>query len=243
MTGVVETYRSRQHFNSINRFLHGRRFRRIVAEAQRIAEPGKALRVLEIGCAYGEAYAALDAALAIEYLGVDLEKGFIEEAERLYGHRSNFRAEHGRAKPFVTDTAPRSGPFDLVFALETLEHIPAPEVVDILEAVARMKPRLFCASVPVEIGPSILVKNWGSALMGYMRHKDYSIADTIWSALYRIDKVPPHACGHRGFDWRWLLYSIHNTLGVSRVESLPFAMLPRALATNVFIVSERPGSR
>lgn len=232
---AVDTYENRQNHSALNAWLHGYRFRHIVETARALATERRPLRVLELGCAYGKAYDALSQALPISYIGVDLDAEFVAEAQRRYGARENFAAHHVSADEFVCGAARGLPPLDLVFALETMEHMEAGAAMRALEGVAALAPRRFIASVPVEVGPSIILKNTGSALTGYVRHKDYTLADTLWSAIYRLDKVPPHACGHRGFDWRWLAYSIHQVMPIERIRRFPVDWLPSWLATSVYI--------
>lgn len=235
MADAVETYEAAQNYSGLNSWLHRFRFRHIVRTAQRLAEPGRPLNVLEIGCAYGKAYGTLDAALAIRYVGVDPHADFIAEAQRRHGARANFRAVCEGGEAFLAREGESLGPLDLVFALETLEHVPAAEVQRILERIAALRPRLFVASVPVEVGPAVVLKNLGSALTGYQRHKEYTLAETLWAGIYRLDKVAPHQCGHKGFDWRWLVHTIHQAMPIVRVRRFPANWLPGALATSIYI--------
>jgi len=232
---AVETYESRQNHSALTAWLHGYRFHHIVETARALVMPGRPLRVLELGCAYGRAYDALSQALPISYIGVDLEAEFVAEALRRYGARENFAAHHTSADEFVCGPARDLPAFDLIFALETMEHMSASAAMRTLEGVAKLAPRRFVASVPVEVGPSILLKNAGSALTGYMRHQEYSLADTLWAAIYRLDKVAPHIGGHKGFDWRWLVHSIHQVMPVQRIRRFPVPWLPSLVATNVYI--------
>jgi SAM-dependent methyltransferase len=235
MADAVEAYEAAQNYSGLTSWLHGFRFRHLVRTAQRLATPGRPLNVLELGCAYGKAFSALDTALPVRYAGVDPHATFIAEARRLYGARENFRVVCEGAETFVAREGPSLGPLDLVFALETLEHIHAMEAVRLIERIAALRPRLFVASVPVEIGPAIVLKNLGSALTGYQRHREYALKETLWAGLYRLDKVAPHARGHKGFDWRWLAHTIHQAMPIVRIRRFPANWLPAALATSVYI--------
>lgn len=99
---------------------------------------------------------------------------------------------------------------DIIVALETFEHIPEHDVVRIVEAVAASKPRLFVCSVPVEVGPAIWLKNVGSLVTGYMRHKEYRWSETFWAGLYQLDRLPPH--GTRACQLAWLRSLKMNSL-------------------------------
>lgn len=127
---------------------------------------------------------------------------------------------------------------DIIVALETLEQIPEHDVVRIVEAVAAAKPRLFVSSVPVEIGPAIWLKNVGSLVTGYMRHKEYRWSETFWAGLYQLDKLPPHDTGHKGFDWRWLAQTIRHNMKIKEIRRFPLSILPAAVAFSVFMIAE-----
>lgn len=127
---------------------------------------------------------------------------------------------------------------DVIFALETLEHIPEHDVVRLVEAIAVARPKLFICSVPVEIGPAVWLKNVGSYLTGYIRHKDYTWTETFWAGLYQLDRLPPHVITHKGFDWRWLAQTIRHNLSIIDTRRLPFGFLPASFAFTVFIIAE-----
>ena len=126
---------------------------------------------------------------------------------------------------------------DVVVALETLEHIPEGDVVRLVEKISRLKPLLFCCSVPVEVGPSIWCKNLGSFLMGYRRTK-YTLSQTIWAGLYKLDKLPRHGSTHRGFNWLWLAQTIRYNFRIEKIKTLPFGFIPAWLAPTVFFVAK-----
>src|SRR5215204_6498274 len=79
-------------------------------------------------------------------------------------------------------------PPDCIIALETMEHVTELDVPKIVDWLARMKvPTLI--TVPNEVGPALLVKNLGSALMGYRRHREYRIQDTLNAAFGRMERL------------------------------------------------------
>jgi hypothetical protein len=127
---------------------------------------------------------------------------------------------------------------DIIVALETFEHVPEHDAVRIIEAIAAAKPKIFVCSVPVEIGPAIWLKNVGSFITGYMRHREYRWSETFWAGLYQLDKLPAHGVGHKGFDWRWLAQTIRHNMKIKEIRRFPFNMLPAAVAFSVFMVAE-----
>ena len=236
--GHETRYERNQRFNALTAWLHTFRYRNLLRLVAGLAReiPDRPLRILEIGAAHGRLYEVLDERFRIEYAGVELSPEFVERALARHGDRSNFRMRLGSA----ADPAVYEGldPPDLVCALETLEHIPERESFRIVEHLAPLRPRLFICSVPVEIGPSILIKNVGSLLIGYNRHRSYPWRDTFWASLYRFDHLPPHATGHRGFDWRWLAQTIRHFFRIREIRKNPFQWVPVCCALSVMFVAE-----
>lgn len=234
---LLETaYERTQKFNPIVGWLHSRRYKHILGIVDRVARarPGHKIRIVEIGCAHAKLFSVLQPRFDIEYVGVDINPEFIATAEQRYRSFENFRVVLGGAEQQID--LMRGA--DLVVALETLEHIPEHVVVRILEAVSAARPRSFVCSVPVEIGPSLWLKNVGSFLLGYMRHTEYSWRETFWAGLYQLDKLPPHGTGHKGFDWRWLAQTIRHNLRIAEIRNLPVRWLPSIVSTSVFFVAE-----
>jgi SAM-dependent methyltransferase len=236
LTELAAAYEQTQNFNSVTRWLHGRRYRHSVAVVAELAqEVGRPVRILEIGCGQAKLFGALNRHSQVRYTGIDVEPAFIEAAQRQFGHLKNFRVEVRPAQD--ADFLASLNRPDIVFALETFEHIPERDVMRIVETVAQLKPRRFVCSVPVEVGPAILAKNVGSWLMGYGRHREYSWRETLAAASYRLEGLPPHRRSHKGFDWRWLAQTVrHNFHHVER-RHLPANWLPAALSTSVYLIA------
>jgi len=225
--GLVETYERNQNFNFVARRLHSLRYRHLLEILREIPQP---FRLLDIGCGPGKLYQVLDADFDFEYVGVELDKRFIEALEARYSHKQNCRIV-GESILTAIDSL---GDFDVICAMETLEHIPRAEVTALLDKIAARRPPMFFASVPVEVGFSIWLKNIGSAIYGYGRHLEYTWSETFWAGLYRLDKLPPHTTCHKGFDWRWLRDELTKRFDVS-IRKLPVSGLP---ASSVFFVAK-----
>jgi hypothetical protein len=229
-------YERNQRFNFLVSWLHSLRYRNILALFKAFArETGdKPINVVDIGCAHAKLFSVLNEQFAIDYIGIEIRLDFVETARSRYAHMPNFRVIHDSAANALANLKP----VDIVVGLETFEHIPEHDVVRIVEAVAAAKPKLFVCSVPVEIGPAIWLKNVGSLVTGYMRHKEYRWPETFWAGLYQLDKLPPHGTGHKGFDWRWLAQTIRHNMKIRETRKFPFSMLPAAVAFSVFMVAE-----
>lgn len=222
-------YEQNQDRNFITRYLHSFRYKNLIAEVRALPEP---IKVLDIGCGPGKAFEILSNQYNIDYLGIDISEEFIAEARSRYPSAKFKRANAADYKPDES--------FDLVIALETLEHIPENAVVRILENVAQnIRPKLFLASVPIEVGPSVAIKYLGSAAMGYNRTSG-SLFQVMRAATYQLDAIPRHETGHLGFDWRWLAQTIRHNLDLDRCVSMPWSWLPKWLAPSIIFIAKAP---
>lgn len=235
---TAEKYDSNQGFNRITRFLHSFRHD-IVAEyvAEMAAVVGdRPVRILDVGCATGKTYSILDAGPhRVDYTGFDYNSDYINAANVRYGSKENARFIHANAADpnmYTPDSA------DMVISLETMEHIPERDVVRAIENICHIvKPRLFVASVPVELGPIIWIKMLGSKAMGYKR-TPYSFSQALNAGLYRLNKLPAHQTSHRGFNWFWLEQTIRHNAPIRESRSLPFRWIPKPFTPTVMFVSE-----
>lgn len=233
-------YEARLGHNGITRFLHSVRYKNLlrVVEALSGFRGGKPIRILDIGCGSAHAFGVLDPLFAIDYVGVEKRRKMCAVAEERFGTRPNFRVIRdliGNRLDLIAGT-------DLVIALETLEHIPDDQVVPLIEYIGSAEIDGFYCTVPNEIGPAIAIKNLGSALIGYRRHREYSWKDTLNAATYRLDKVAPHGTGHKGFDWRALERLIGRHLDIQAVHRSPYGWVPRAVSPSIgFYCTPRPG--
>jgi hypothetical protein len=229
-------YEKNQRFNFIVSWLHSFRYKNILTLFRSVARKttGKRIELVEIGCAHAKLFSILNDRFEIDYTGIETDAIFVDIARSRYSHNPNFRIIHDSAANALSNLKNAN----VLVALETFEHIPEHEVVRIIEAVAAAQPNLFVCSVPVEIGPAIWLKNFGSLVTGYMRHKEYRWAETFWAGLYQLDKLPPHGTGHKGFDWRWLAQTIRHNMKIIEIRKFPLGFLPAAFAFSLFIVAE-----
>ncbi len=233
-------YEERLNHSPVTRFLHSVRYRNLlgVVEALSGFRGGKPIRILDIGSGTAHAFALLDPRFAIDYIGVEKRGKFCSLAEERHGGRPNFRV----VRDLIGNRLDLIGEVDLVVALETLEHIPEDQVAVLVEHIGRAEIEGFYCTVPNEIGPAIAIKNLGSAMIGYQRHREYSWLDTFHAATYRLDKVAPHGTGHKGFDWRALQGVIAAHLDIQATHRSPYGWVPRAVSPSIgFYCTPRPG--
>jgi 2-polyprenyl-3-methyl-5-hydroxy-6-metoxy-1,4-benzoquinol methylase len=235
--GSQTVYEELQAYNFLTRWLHSGRYRRILKVVERFAAArvsSEPIRILDIGCGPGKLYALLDRRFSIDYHGCEIHPASLEAAQERYADRANF-AISGRSVVSGDVSLER---YDIIVALETLEHINERDVVRLIESIEKAKPKLFICSVPVEIGPAVWLKNVGSWICRYPRHEEYSWAQTFWAGFYQLDRLPVHQTGHIGFDWRWLAQAVRQNMKIKILTKLPISWLPAAVSSSIFIVAE-----
>lgn len=230
-------YEKNQNFNPVVRWLHSIRYKYLIEIFDKLIfeNPNKKLKVVDIGCAHAKTFEILNNDYEIEYVGIEIDVHFFETAKFRYGSYPNFRIINDSIENHYRELEG----VDLVISLETLEHIPENIVVRLIEKIGLAKPKYFLCSVPNEIGPIIWIKNIGSLIMGYMRHKEYKWSETLYAGLYKLDKVEVHGTGHKGFDWRWLAQTIRHNMKITDTFSSPFRWLPKTFSVSVIFISCR----
>ncbi len=219
----MNAYAQAQNFNPLVSWLHRQRYRMLA----RVDVTH--YHILDIGCGVGTCFDVLKDRTVL-YRGVDINKDFIRIALAQHPRRRGFNAIAIDIKDFIWFEV-----FDLIICLETLEHLQPHIAHDVIQNASYCCNTFIC-SVPNELGLMILIKNLGSALMGYSRHKEYSLRDTLRAAAYR---PLPWSGGHKGFDYRVIIHECQRHFKSVEVKSLPFSWLPRWLATNVFITATK----
>ena len=142
----------------------------------------------------------------------------------------------------IEDVIDNYNDIDIYTALESFEHMPEYKIPYLLNKISKKKPKLFACSVPVEVGPAIIIKNFGSKLIGYDR-LEYSLKDTLWAGIYQLDKISPHQqykngilrenLGHKGFDWRWLKHNLRQCMNIVSINKSPFNFIPSAFSPSI----------
>lgn len=226
-------YEKMLNFNVVLSWVHSLRYREAIKVLKKIGN--KKIRVLEIGCAHAQLFEVLNKQLDIEYYAIEPNNAFYHEALKRYGNEPNFYIiNRNAAEQDCYKSFPKP---DVVICLETLEHVQQEEVEKILSAIAASGAALFVCSVPVEVGPAVLLKNLASFFFRYHRHKHYTWQETFWASIYRLDKLPPHNGQHKSFDWRALVSRIRETMLMTDVKYLPLKILSAALANSIFITA------
>jgi phospholipid N-methyltransferase len=203
-----------------------------------------AKQIAEIAPASWMDYGAGDGALLDELLGRDALPESVtcyEPDAGMYSQLADHVSKLGKSDASIKLAATLPGidaQFDLVTALEVLEHLPLPERIKFYSFLAtRLKKDGSCLiEVPVEYGPVLLLKEWGRKFIKN-RVSGYSFRELANAALlgkildahsrYRQHDDRTFISPHQGFDLKRLLIEL-NTIGSTReVARSPFPYLPR----------------
>ena len=240
---IVKTYEKYQNLNLINRYLHSFRYKWILSVFKELRSElfnNNPIKVLDIGCGPCKLYETLKKEkIQINYIGIDSEKEFFDYGLETYGHNNDFNIINAK----IEDVIDNYDDIDIYTALESFEHMPEYKIPYLLNKISKKKPKLLACSVPVEVGPAIIIKNFGSKLIGYDRSPDYSWKDTLWAGIYQLDKISPHQeykngkmrehLGHKGFDWRWLKHNLRQCMNIVSINRSPFNFIPSALSPSI----------
>lgn len=206
MGTFATTYEKMQNFNWLTRFLHAGRYRKLLEVLETVQKDvgNRKVRILDIGCGPGTAVGHILEKFDVDYVGIDYDPIFIEAARNRYSNYENCRFIVGDA---TDESLYETIEADIVIALETLEHIHLNRTVRVIEHVcAIVRPRIFLVTVPVEVGPAVWIKNWGSALMGYDRQSG-NLKETFGQAYTGWTGCPltiRHIRASTGGVWRSL---------------------------------------
>jgi SAM-dependent methyltransferase len=224
---------------------HGSRFelaRRLVA-----ARAGG--RLLDYGCGDGT-FAAMVHELFTETTGVDVDAGQVAECSARLGHLPGvqFGLTSDLGRPGFT------GPWDVVTCMEVLEHCLEPERRRVVGELSRLVSSggLVVISVPIEVGPSVLGKQFFRALAGLRRLGDYEhreryspleLARSLLGA--RVPRIAFERdgpggryayYGHKGFDFRDLQRELSERLTIDRRLFTPLRFMGPLLNSQAWFV-------
>ncbi len=252
---MLETgnYARKQIFcrSRVVRWSHGSRFEL----ATRLVH-GRGGRLLDYGCGDGTFVAMAHAAFD-EVAGVDVDPSQVDECARRLGQLRNVRF----ALTASLSAPAEIGRWDVVTCMEVLEHCLEDERRRVLDDLARLvtPSGIVVISVPIEIGPSLLGKQFFRALAGmrklgdYQHRERYRPGELLRAAIGgRIDRPYYEGTGaqgayryygHKGFDFRELEREIGARLRIDRRLFTPMALLGSVLNSQVWYVCGRRTTR
>ncbi|MEP6914960.1 MAG: class I SAM-dependent methyltransferase [Acidobacteriota bacterium] len=225
---------------------HGSRFK-LATELASAAAGG---RLLDYGCGDGT-FIALTHGTFGEAVGCDIDAAQLAECRRRFGDLAHVTFTLTAA----VDAPSHAAAYDAVTCMEVLEHCRDAErvrVLDVLRGLVAPGGHVII-SVPIEVGPALLGKQFFRAVAAWRGHGDYKYRETytprelllaalarpgLARAEYRVDTPsgPVEYCGHKGFDWRALDREIRERFIVERRMFTPLGPLGAMLNSQVWFV-------
>jgi SAM-dependent methyltransferase len=210
-------------------------------------------KLLDYGCGDGT-FLAMASDRVVEGHGVDVD------ADQIEGCRERF-AEIENLKFYTNEELADSAhdkAYDVVTCMETLEHCTDEVVETVLADVARL-----CApngrviiSVPIEIGPSFLVKQSVRAIArrqgasSYQLQESYPLGQALKMLFARrrtsierpiYGEPPLTGHSHYGFNWRRLRGRVSQHLTVEQTLFTPLGFLGGWVSSQAYFVCRPKG--
>ncbi len=227
-------YEKTLNYNFITKYLHYNKTKSLINFLKTYFKnnKNKVFSILDIGCGPSSIFREIISINEnIKYTGIDIREDFIALSNKRYSRYKQFKAIQVDCEEYLK----RNKEFDLIISFDSFEHIPLDKRNNIINLISRTNCKYLFVNVPNEIGPAILVKNLGSLLMGYIRHKEYSFKDTLNAFFYRLDSIETHYDGHKGFDWRVMNYTLKYYFDV-KIKTSPFSAIPKFLSPSMFFI-------
>lgn len=220
MTENESSYDARLFQKGLRKRIHESRFHWLRAETSNLSGS-----VLELGCYNARSLDYLGFSPS-EYLGLDAdwEDGLV--TARAKYPQYNFKKS--------SDPNDISGNWDIAIALETLEHLPRPEILDTYLRKMAESARMLIATVPMEIGPLFSAKFLYKKFIHRYKSK-YTFSEFVNQSLGRSHLVRQD--NHQGFDYRKLVDLISKYYNIEKVEGVNRGF-PRLLNTQIGIVAK-----
>lgn len=207
-------------------------------------------KLLDYGCGDGT-FLAIASETIVEGCGADITPDQIYDCRVRLSSRKNLRFSLVRE---LTGTD-QDGAYDVVTCMETLEHCTDPFVEVVLGDLDRL-----CApggrviiSVPIEVGPSFLLKQAIRTLAGwrglgdYRHYETYSMRDAvkmlfagrdtfIQRPVYGGPESPTHS--HYGFNWRRMRVRVAHHFRIQRTLFSPVGFLGGWVSSQAWFVCQ-----
>ena len=229
---------------------HRRRFE----TGLRLARPLAAgRRVLDYGCGDGTFLALLAGGRPAPAGAVGAEAGaeLVEDCRRRHGARQPLRFVHADE----LDAPEHRAGYDLVVCMEVLEHVVGPErLIERLAALVAPGGRLL-ASVPVETGLPLVLKQAVRRVAGWRGIGDYpgTAPYTAGELLRGVFAGPRQHLArpvyetpagrpfhdHKGFNWMFVRGLLARHLAVERTLGSPLLWLPPHLGSQAWFLARK----
>jgi len=124
--------------------------------------------------------------------------------------------------------------FDVVCCFETLEHFRDPYSVICLMKKCLKPGGIAVISVPIEIGPSVLVKQLVAKATRYNRDATWTLMELVNAVFYNVGEIKKQRAtseygGEKGFDYRDIENLFNQNFQNVRYRGTPFPVFGKLL--------------
>jgi 2-polyprenyl-3-methyl-5-hydroxy-6-metoxy-1,4-benzoquinol methylase len=221
--------------------------------ARELVAPYAGRRLLDYGCGDGTFLERI-VDLFPGAIGADIDRNQLDDCRRRLGAK---RLDFCHTSELI-DAGRR---FDLIVCMETLEHCLAGAVTEILSDLRRLSDAAATVviSVPIEIGPPLLLKQAARRVMGWRKIGEYAYMERyspleLLTMVFATDETrierPAYAQaaaaggayhGHKGFNWKALRRELERSFEVEAVRFSPFGWSRGFASSQVwFVCSPKP---
>lgn len=205
--------------------------------ALNIAELIDNKKILDLGCADGPFLPTLNRNGSI-IIGLDFLLDWLLKAKDLKDSKEN-----SLERVILVNAESHYLPFknnsiDLIFCLETLEHIP--NSISLINEIYRVLKEggELIYSVPNEIGFSLLIRQLIGKFTGFER-ENYSVKELFRNGiLKRPSKRINNPITHKNFDWKKIQHLINIKFRQLKITYSPFPFLKKLNPTIIFKVQK-----
>jgi hypothetical protein len=117
-----------------------------------------------------------------------------------------------------------AGSVDILTCLEVCEHLTDVELQEFVDFALRVTAQdgTILVSVPIEIGPVVLVKELSRTIL-FRRRPDMTAAELLNSAFRGVPprRAEDRKISHRGFDWRDMQQTLLQAFSCEHIEFSP----------------------
>lgn len=227
----------------LTRFSHRRRLKTLL----QILSPQTYALALDYGCADGWILGELQRKGVITRgVGVDIDPSMITGARKRW-EGSGDHLRFVQVQEFSSWC--HKDCYDLILCLETLEHLGnRRELIRLFFELLKPGGSLV-ASAPIEIGPSLIAKQFGrylANLRGNYGYETYTYKELFFGLLGKTERIfSSHRLtelsykGHKGFDYHWVEEELREFFSPLERSFSPFPWLRSWLNATVFFVGKK----
>lgn len=231
MRPIENYYETVTNFNFITKYLHNNKYRTL---KKILNKEKKKLNIIDIGCGTCNVFKELNKEFIISYIGVDVDRMAIDISKERFKFEKNFQIFCNSMANFEVSDFIDLRYKNIITCFDTIEHMSFNEFKGMIDRLSNINVDHIYINLPIENGLSILIKNLGSFLMRYRRHKEYSLSQTFFATLSLFKFLPEHNKKHLGFNWKKIYNIIIKKYDV-KIYTSPIVSVPLFISPSIFL--------